>query len=281
MVPHVLAALGPHPRPGQRRARRSTLRPRGRASTVQPRPHLRRAPASRSTTGARTLDGVARARPAPRAAPTRSPSRPGTPLAADPARHPDDDDQADKYLLADERARRRRAATGTRSRTGPGPATSAATTSSTGRQGDYLGVRLRGPLATATAAGGGTCARPSATSTPSTRATAEAAATSLDADEPRIEGLQLSLRTCAGASRPSALPDATGELDGLVEPRRRPGSSSPVGAPAGQRGRPAPALSGSQAAGTGGRANTWPAKTRSGSPGTTSTARLASISRSR
>ncbi len=26
----------------------------------------------------------------------------GTPLAADPARHPDDDDQADKYLLADE-----------------------------------------------------------------------------------------------------------------------------------------------------------------------------------
>jgi oxygen-independent coproporphyrinogen-3 oxidase len=27
---------------------------------------------------------------------------PGTPLAADPSRHPDDDDQADKYLLADE-----------------------------------------------------------------------------------------------------------------------------------------------------------------------------------
>lgn len=27
---------------------------------------------------------------------------PGTPLAQDPARHPDDDDQADKYLLADE-----------------------------------------------------------------------------------------------------------------------------------------------------------------------------------
>lgn len=30
---------------------------------------------------------------------------PGTPLAADPARRPDDDDQADKYLLADERLR--------------------------------------------------------------------------------------------------------------------------------------------------------------------------------
>jgi oxygen-independent coproporphyrinogen-3 oxidase len=28
---------------------------------------------------------------------------PGTPLAADPARHPDDDDQADKYRVADER----------------------------------------------------------------------------------------------------------------------------------------------------------------------------------
>ena len=35
-------------------------------------------------------------------APTGSPSRPGTPLAADPARHPDDDDQADKYVLADD-----------------------------------------------------------------------------------------------------------------------------------------------------------------------------------
>jgi oxygen-independent coproporphyrinogen-3 oxidase len=30
---------------------------------------------------------------------------PGTPLASDPARHPDDDDQADKYLAAEERLR--------------------------------------------------------------------------------------------------------------------------------------------------------------------------------
>ncbi len=34
---------------------------------------------------------------------------PGTPLAGDPDRHPDDDDQADKYELADELLRRRRA----------------------------------------------------------------------------------------------------------------------------------------------------------------------------
>ena len=40
---------------------------------------------------------------------TRSPSRPGTPLADDPARHPDDDVQADEYELADDLLTARRA----------------------------------------------------------------------------------------------------------------------------------------------------------------------------
>ena len=47
--------------------------------------------------------GGPRPRPAPRLGLRASPSRPAPPLADDPARHPDDDDQADKYLLAAER----------------------------------------------------------------------------------------------------------------------------------------------------------------------------------
>ena len=43
----------------------------------------------------------ARARAAAHRAPTRLTVEPGTPLADEPDRHPDDDDQADKYLVAD------------------------------------------------------------------------------------------------------------------------------------------------------------------------------------
>jgi putative oxygen-independent coproporphyrinogen III oxidase len=48
----------------------------------------------------RTLDGVVALDP-PHVSAYALTVEPGTPLAADPARHPDDDDQADKYVLAD------------------------------------------------------------------------------------------------------------------------------------------------------------------------------------
>ena len=105
---------------------------RRRHADVQPRPHLRRRRASRSTTGARrsrrssALDpphvsaygahGRGRAR--------RWPTQPD--------RHPDDDDQADKYELADDAARRGRPGELRDLATGRGPATSAGTTSCTG-----------------------------------------------------------------------------------------------------------------------------------------------------
>ena len=123
---------------------------------------------------------------------------PGTPLADDPARHPDDDDQADKYLLAADAARGAPGWPGTRSRTGPGPATSAATTSSTGRWASTWRSAAR-PTPTATAAGSGTCARPSATSRRSRPAESpEAAGEQLDADDRRLEALQLAVRTRDG-----------------------------------------------------------------------------------
>jgi oxygen-independent coproporphyrinogen-3 oxidase len=48
----------------------------------------------------RTLDAVVALEP-PHVSAYALTVEPGTPLAADPARHPDDDDQADKYVLAD------------------------------------------------------------------------------------------------------------------------------------------------------------------------------------
>ena len=84
-----------------------------------------------------------------------------SPRADEPA--PDDDDQADEVRDRRRRPHRRRATSGTRSRTGPGPGGSAATTSSTGSRATTS--RSAAPrTATSTVAGGGTCARPSATS---------------------------------------------------------------------------------------------------------------------
>ena len=71
---------------------------------------------------------------------------PGTPLAADPARHPDDDDQADKYH------RRRRAPDRGRVRLvrdlelGPKPGHECRHNLLYWSQGEYLGHRLRRPL---------------------------------------------------------------------------------------------------------------------------------------
>ena len=87
----------PHPRPRQRAPRRRRWPARHGFDDVQPRPHLRRRRRDRSTTG-----GARSTRCSPSTRPTSRPTRltvePGTPLADDPARHPDDDDQADKYL---------------------------------------------------------------------------------------------------------------------------------------------------------------------------------------
>ncbi len=106
--------------------------------------------------------------------------------------------------------------TGTRSPTGPGPATSAATTSCTGSQGDYLGVgcaahshrggrrwwNVRTPERYIELVGSG-------------RSTESAGETLSDATR-HIEGLQLALRTSEGVPA-EALPLDAGELDGLVE----------------------------------------------------------------
>ena len=112
----------------------------------------------------RTLDAVLALEP-PHVTAYALTVEPGTPLAADPARHPDDDDQADKYVLADRAAHRRGPGQlrdlqlgPARPRVPPQPPVLA--------PGRLPRHRLRRPLPRRRAAGGGTCARPSATSPP-------------------------------------------------------------------------------------------------------------------
>jgi oxygen-independent coproporphyrinogen-3 oxidase len=142
----------------------------------------------------------------------------GTPLAADPARHPDDDDQADKYLLAEERL------------TAVGLANYEISNWARAghrcrhnelywEQGDYLGFgcaahshrsgrrwwNLRTPERYVDAVEHG---RPT-----------EAAAEDLEPERRRIEGLQLALRTAAGVPAEALGPDDRDLLATLLEER--------------------------------------------------------------
>ncbi len=140
---------------------------------------------------------------------------PGTPLAADEARHPDDDDQADKYLLAEERL------------SGAGLANYEISNWARAghrcrhnelywQQGDYLGF---GCAAHSHRAG----RRWWNLRTPeryidavlADRST-EAAAEELGTDRRRLEGLQLALRTSRGVPVDALDPADLDLLDGLV-----------------------------------------------------------------
>ena len=139
----------------------------------------------------------------------------GTPLAADPDRHPDDDEQADKYLLADERL------------TAAGfdwyeisnwarPGSACRHNLLTWAQGDYRGfgcaahshvagrrwwnVRTPDRYVEAVVAG----------------ASPEAAGEELDAERRRLEGLQLGLRTAAGVPADALDGQDRARFEGLV-----------------------------------------------------------------
>jgi oxygen-independent coproporphyrinogen-3 oxidase len=138
----------------------------------------------------------------------------GTPLAADPARHPDDDDQADKYLAATERL----AAAGLQSyeiSNWAKPGHECRHNLLYWMMGEYQGIgcaahshragrrfwNLRTPDRYLQAVADG--------------ASVEAADERLAPDDRALEALQLSVRTRHGVPRAALDPD---ELDGLVEP---------------------------------------------------------------
>ncbi len=136
----------------------------------------------------------------------------GTPLAADPRRHPDDDDQADKYELADDALSAARLANYEISNWAL-PGAECRHNLLYWDQGDYLGVgcaahshrgghrwwNVRTPERYIALVDQG---RPT-----------QAAGETLDAEQRRIEGLQLALRTSRGVPA-GALPE---NLPGLVE----------------------------------------------------------------
>lgn len=141
----------------------------------------------------------------------------GTPLADDPARHPDDDDQADKYLLADEIL----GAAGFVNyeiSNWARPGQECAHNLLYWSQGDYLGfgcaahshrhgrrwwnVRTPDRYIDLVAAGG----------------SVEASAETLSPEVRRLEGLQLALRTGQGVPESSFSAEDLDELGPLLEP---------------------------------------------------------------
>ena len=139
----------------------------------------------------------------------------GTPLAADEARHPDDDDQADKYLLAEERLTAAGLANYEISNWAR-PGHTCRHNELYWAQGDYLGFgcaahshrdghrwwNVRTPERYVEAVADG---RPT-----------EAAGEELEPDRRRVEGLQLALRTAEGVPAGSLDPADLELLDGLV-----------------------------------------------------------------
>lgn len=144
---------------------------------------------------------------------------PGTPLAAEPSRHPDDDDEADKYLLTEAACAAAGLVSYEISNWAATPADQCRHNLLYWRQGDYRGI---GCAAHSHVAG----RRWWNVRTPDRYIDAvtagspvEAASETLDATTRRLEALQLALRTAAGVPAAALAPADDAELRqlGLVE----------------------------------------------------------------
>ena len=213
MVPHVLASLGRSHDPDNVRTCASLARSLGFASWSMDLIHG--AAGETLDDWRRTLDEVLALEP-PHLSAYALTVEPGTPLAADPSRHPDDDDEADKYVLADAAC----AAAGLSSyeiSNWARPGHECRHNVLYWTQGDYRGIgcaahshaagrrwwNVRTPERYLSAMGAGT--------------SPEAASEALDDESRRVEGLQLSLRTRSGVPRDALSVADRAALDGLVE----------------------------------------------------------------
>lgn len=165
----------------------------------------------------RTLEGVVALAP-PHVSAYGLTVEPGTPLAADPGRHPDDDDQADKYVLAEEVLRAAGLANYEISNWAR-PGHECRHNLLYWSQGEYRGFGC----AAHSHAGG---RRWWNVRTPERYAelvesgrSPEAAGERLGAGERRLEGLQLALRTREGVPADALAADEAGALGGLIERR--------------------------------------------------------------
>lgn len=213
MVPHVLASLGRTHDPANVRTCASQARSLGFASWSVDLIHG--AAGESLDDWRRTLEEVLALEP-PHLSAYALTVEPGTPLAADPTRHPDDDDEADKYVVTDEAC----TAAGLSSyeiSNWSRPGHECRHNLLYWTQGDYRGIgcaahshvegrrwwNVRTPerYVAAIEAGGST----------------EAASESLDEESRRVEGLQLSLRTRAGVPVDALSRADRAELAALVE----------------------------------------------------------------
>ena len=245
---------GPHPRPGAGPAGRG-LGASGRAGR-EPRPDLRHAGGVAGRLGRRASPPRSPARPTTSRR-TRWSSRAGTKLAGRVARGevpaPEDDDEADKYELADAHADAPPASAGTRSATGrarrrtPRGTTSATGPAATGGASDPA------PTATSAACAGGTSSTPRRTPRGWPPGTSPAQAREvLTVEQRQAERVLLGVRLARGPAGRRRSPDRdpgraahrrrAGRWDG-GDPR--PGPADPARSPAGRHGRfGAPALTG-------------------------------------
>ena len=218
MVPHVLEGLGRDHAPGSVRAAVAAARAAGFESWNL---DLVYGGAGESVDDwCRTLDEVSALEP-PHVSAYALTVEPGTPLAADATRHPDDDDQAEKYLVAEEAL----AAAGLRNyeiSNWARPGHECRHNRLYWRQGDYRGI---GCAAHSHQAG----RRWWNVRTPERYIAAIASGASVVAgqevldDEARaLERLQLALRTRDGVPR-DALAADDDALEALVEPADAPG----------------------------------------------------------
>ena len=213
MVPHVLASLGRTHDPSNVRTCAALARSLGFASWSMDLIHG--AAGESLDDWRRTLDEVLALEP-PHLSAYALTVEPGTPLAADPSRHPDDDDEADKYVLADEACTAAGLASYEISNWAR-PGHECRHNLLYWTQGDYRGIgcaahsheagrrwwNLRTPERYIAAVTAGD--------------SPEAASELLDDEARRIEGLQLSLRTRAGVRADALSPADREELDGLVD----------------------------------------------------------------
>lgn len=212
MVPHVLASLGRRHRPENVRSAVAAARTAGLERINL---DLIYGGAGESLDDWRTTIEAVLALEPPHVSAYALTVEAGTPLALEPERHPDDDDLADKYELADELFE-----------VSGRPHYEVSNWAAPGfecqhnllywRQGDYLGIgcaahshrsgrrwwNLRTPerYIAAVAAGEST----------------EASHEDLDADTRRVEGLQLRLRTTEGIPVDAIAPEDRVDLEGLV-----------------------------------------------------------------
>jgi oxygen-independent coproporphyrinogen-3 oxidase len=212
MVPHVLASLGRTHDPANVETCAALARSLGFASWSMDLIHG--AAGESAEDWRRTVASVLALDP-PHVSAYALTVEPGTPLAADPARHPDDDDEADKYLIADAQCSAAGLASYEISNWAK-PGHECRHNLLYWTQGDYRGIGCAAHSHEAGRRWWNVRTPERYVAAISAGESPVAASEDLDPEVRRVEGLQLSLRTSAGVPLDALSAQDRADLDGLV-----------------------------------------------------------------